>query len=164
MSRLSTSTIRTPGEAVGDVIPSGFVYDDTTPGTATENKVDNARITEYKAQHINLRSNKGTDYLGPLTMTATASGTTDIAGIAALASNRLFGVAIRETAGSTATVNIELGTQNSDPMICAFSLAANACEHVNFGPHGVVCATGVWIEKLTGTTAVTIFTRVIVDA
>ena len=95
---------------------------------------------------------------GPYTFTTIAAGTGDEAGHAAAAGLRLMGYSVRETAGAVATLNIEHGTANSSPVMAAINLAAAGSAVQWFGPQGLNCASGVWIERLTGTTQVHLIT------
>lgn len=95
---------------------------------------------------------------GVYTYTTIAAGTGDEAGYAATAGLRLMGVSVRETAAGAATVNIEHGTANSSPIMDAITLAASSGITHWFGPQGLPCASGIWIERLAGTTSVHLIT------
>ena len=95
---------------------------------------------------------------GDYTYTTITAGTGDEAGHAAADSLRLMGISIRETAAGAATLNIEHGTANSSPIMDAVNLAASASVTHWFGPQGLPCASGIWIERLTGTTSVHLIT------
>ena len=97
---------------------------------------------------------------GNYTYTTIAAGTTDEAGLAAAAGLRLLGYTVRETATAAATLNIEHGTANSSPVLGAENLAASASVSRWFGPQGLPCASGIWIERLTGTTQVHLITTI----
>ena len=98
--------------------------------------------------------------VGNYTYTTVAAGTTDEAGLAATAGLRLMGYSVRETAAAVATLNIEHGTANSAPIMAAINLAASASAVQWFGPQGLPCAGGIWIERLTGTTQVNLITTI----
>lgn len=95
---------------------------------------------------------------GQYTYTTIAAGTGDEAGHAAATELRLMGLSVRETAGAVATLNIEHGTANSSPVLAAINLAAAGSTVLWFGPQGLPCASGIWIERLTGTTQVHLIT------
>lgn len=61
----------------------------------------------------------------------------------------LAGFSIRETAGSTAVVRIRDGITDTGPIIETIRLAANAYERE--GHMAVSCATGVFVEVVSGT-------------
>jgi hypothetical protein len=95
---------------------------------------------------------------GNYTYTTVAAGTTDEAGIAAAHGLRLMGYSVRETAAAVATLNIEHGTANSSPKMAVINLAASVTKDAWFGPQGLPCEGGIWIERLTGTTEVNLIT------
>jgi hypothetical protein len=97
---------------------------------------------------------------GNYTYTTIAAATGDEAGKAAAHGLRLMGLSIRETAGAVATLNIEHGTANSSPILAAVNLAAAGSIMYWFGPQGLPCEAGVWVERLTGTTQVNLITTV----
>jgi hypothetical protein len=99
---------------------------------------------------------RGTTY----TYTTIAANTTDEAGKAAADGLVLLGVSVRETAAGAATLNIEHGTANSSPVLAAINLAASGSTMLWFGPQGLPCPNGVWIERLTGTTQVHLITAI----
>lgn len=96
---------------------------------------------------------------GNYTYTNVATGTTDEAGIAATDNMRLMGYSIRETAAAVATLNICHGAAGT-VIINAHNLAASTSADRWFGPQGLPVSAGVWIERLTGTTAVTLITTI----
>lgn len=98
---------------------------------------------------------------GNYTYTTIASGTGDEAGKAAATGLRLMGLSIRETAAGAATLNIEHGTANSSPVLDAINLAASASVTHWFGPQGLPCDDGIWIERLTGSTQVNLITAIL---
>ena len=97
---------------------------------------------------------------GNYTYTTIAAATGDEAGIAATHGLRLMGYSVRETAAAVATLNIEHGTANSSPKMAVINLAASASDKHWFGPQGLPCEGGIWIERLTGTTEVNLITTV----
>jgi hypothetical protein len=97
---------------------------------------------------------------GPYTYTTVAAGTGDEAGLAGATGLRLMGVSIRESAAGAATVNIEHGTANSSPVMWGATLVASTGKEWWFGPQGLPCDDGIWIERVAGNTAVFLITCV----
>ena len=97
---------------------------------------------------------------GVYTITNKAAATTDEAGIAAAATMRLCGYSIRETAAAAATVDISHGAA-AGTIIMAENLAASTSVFRWFGAEGIPVPLGVWIERLTGTTLVTLITKTV---
>lgn len=95
---------------------------------------------------------------GPFTFTTLAAATADEAGVAATTGLRLMGYSIREGAAGAATTNIEHGTANSSPVLAAETLAASTGAVRWFGPQGLPCPNGIWVERVTGNTAVFLIT------
>ena len=77
--------------------------------------------------------------------------------------NLLGGYSIRETAGSTATVNLRKGvaaSNNTGALLAVINLAANESVTVEFiTPIPADPTYGVYYEDLSGTTAGTLFRR-----
>lgn len=86
---------------------------------------------------------------------AIASNTTDEA--ATGAAGTLFGYSIKEDAASTATLVIRDGTSNSDTAVSYINLASDESVRDWFGPQGIKITTGIWIERVTGTSSLTIW-------
>ena len=99
--------------------------------------------------------------VGNYTYTTIAAATTDEAGIAAAANMRLMGYSIKETAGAVATLLLRHGDAASDEIFAAENFAAAGCTLRWFGPGGIPVPDGVFIERLTGTTAVTLWTTIL---
>jgi hypothetical protein len=99
--------------------------------------------------------------VGNYTYTTIAAATGDEAGKAAAGNMRLMGLSVRETAGAVATLNIEHGTANSSPIMAAINLASAGSTVLWFGPQGLPCEAGIWIERLTGTTQVILITTIL---
>jgi hypothetical protein len=95
---------------------------------------------------------------GTYTFTNKAAATADEAGVAANANLRLMGYTIRESAAGTATVDMSHGAA-AGTIIFSENLAASTSVFRWFGPAGIPVPLGVWIERLTGNTAVTIITK-----
>lgn len=85
-----------------------------------------------------------------------ATGTGDATAIAVTA--RLMGVSVGESAGApaVATVLIRRGS-STGPEVARFELAANASETVWFGPGGIYCPDGIYIDRTAGETVVTVY-------
>ena len=98
--------------------------------------------------------------LDQMTATNIAAGTGDEAGVAATPNMRLMGYSIKETAGAVATLSLHNGASASGAALAYVNLAAAGSTTVWFGPQGIPSAAGVWIERLTGTTAVILHTRI----
>lgn len=96
-----------------------------------------------------------------LTTTNKSAGTGDEAGVAAATGLRLMGYSIKETAGAVATVSLHNGTSGSATALAYVNLAAAGSVTEWFGPQGIPAESGVWIERLTGTTAVILHTKVV---
>jgi hypothetical protein len=94
------------------------------------------------------------------TYTTIAAASGDEAGLAPAVGLRLVGVSVRETAAGVATLNIEHGIANSSPIMLPINLAAAESKTLWFGPQGIPCASGIWIERLTGTTQVVLITTI----
>lgn len=89
------------------------------------------------------------------------AATTDIAAVAATPNLRLLGFSITETAGAAATLSIQESAANDiTKEMFGVSLSANGIFSLWLGEHGVPCPAGIWIERVTGTTRLTIFYRV----
>lgn len=90
-----------------------------------------------------------------------AANTTDVAAVAATPNLRLLGFSITETAGATATLSIqEAAANDTTKEMFGVSLSANGTFSLWLGEHGVPCPAGIWIERVTGTTRITVFYRV----
>lgn len=96
---------------------------------------------------------------GNYTYTTKAAGTADEAGIAAAHGLRLMGYSIAERAASAATVDICHGGA-AGTIIAYENLAASASVLRWFGPQGLPAQNGVWIERVSGNTAVTLITMI----
>ena len=99
--------------------------------------------------------------LDQFTTTVVAAGSTDEAGVAATANMRLMGYSIKETAGAVATMSLLHGASSAGTALAHENFAAAASVTRWFGPQGIPCASGIWIERLTGSTAVVLYTKVV---
>lgn len=92
-----------------------------------------------------------------------AAATTDLAAVAATSLLRLVGVSVIETAGSTAVVSIQEGTSNDTTKeLIGISLPANGFSgYLPVGDPGVgvPCPGGIWVERVSGTTRITVYYR-----
>lgn len=96
---------------------------------------------------------------GNYTYTTKAAATGDEAGVAAAAGLRLMGYSIAERAASAATVDICHGGA-AGTIIQYENLAASASAARWFGPQGLPVPNGVWIERVSGNTAVVLITTI----
>lgn len=90
------------------------------------------------------------------------AATTDLAAVAPTPLLRLLGVFIIETAGSTATVSVQESAANDvTKELLSVSLAANESKYIALGDPGVgvPCPAGIWVERVTGTTRLTVYYR-----
>ena len=99
--------------------------------------------------------------VGNYTYTTKAAATADEAGVAAAANLRLMGVSVTEGAAGAAVVNIEHGAANSSPVMVSFKLLASTGKELWFGPQGLPCPNGVWIERISGNTEVNLITAIL---
>lgn len=89
------------------------------------------------------------------------AATTDIAAVAATPNLRLLGFSITETAGAVASLSIQESAANDTTKeLFGITLLANESRSEWFGDHGIPCPAGIWVERITGTTRITIFYRV----
>ena len=97
------------------------------------------------------------------TITAVAAGTADTQGVAATANMRLMGFAVRESAGTpaVATLNIRHGTADTDTVIAPISLIASDTKVAWFGPQGIPCASGLFVDRVAGNSTITFWTKVV---
>lgn len=101
--------------------------------------------------------------VGDITITAVAAGTAGTQGVSATANMRLMGFVVRESAGTpaVATLNIRHGTTNSDTVLAPISLVASTTIPAWFGNMGIPCASGLYVDRVSGNTTVTFYTRVL---
>jgi hypothetical protein len=95
-----------------------------------------------------------------VTVTACAADTADIAAVAAAANLRLMGFTVRESAGTpaVATLAIRHGTVATDTIIAPVSLIASDTKTAWFGPQGIPCASGIYVDRIAGNTTITLYT------
>jgi hypothetical protein len=96
------------------------------------------------------------------TSTNAASGTADAQMIAATPSLRLVGFTAKENAGSPALAEFILrnGTSTAGTPVAHVKLGAGESVRDWFGPGGISVAAGVYLDRISGTTDVTIHTVV----
>jgi hypothetical protein len=94
---------------------------------------------------------------GPATSYPLASGTGNAQ--ATSAAGRLLGFTIAETGGSAgATVRLYSGTDNTGVRLATVTLDINESVREWFGPQGIaVGASGVFVERVSGTSSVTVY-------
>lgn len=88
-----------------------------------------------------------------------ASGSGDSAVGTSGSSKVLMGWSVKEDSAAVATLVLRHGTSTSDPIIAVINLAASASETRWLGPNGVNCPNGIFVDRLTGTTTVVIYTN-----
>jgi hypothetical protein len=71
-----------------------------------------------------------------------------------------MGVAVRESAGApaAAALNLRHGDDAADPLLIPIELAANGSTFQWFGPQGIWCPSGVFVDRVSGETELTLFT------
>jgi hypothetical protein len=98
----------------------------------------------------------------PIAAVSYGTGTGNQAPVApADATGRLMGYAVRETtgtAGATALVRFRSGTTAAGtPLGAGVSLVANESVREWFAPNGITVPTAVFLERVSGTTEVTVY-------
>lgn len=92
--------------------------------------------------------------------TAVPAGTTDVQGKAGQGGLRLMGYAVRESAGTPAVAEALLrhGTAATDPILAFVELAGNGKDAIWFGPNGIRCPNGVFVDRVAGNTEFVLYT------
>src|SRR6266542_3498934 len=92
-----------------------------------------------------------------------ASGTGDHQTVVATSGLRLIGVTAKEDAGTAAAAEFIFrnGTDTSGTPIYYCKLGANESVRDWFGPEGIPCAAGLFLDRVSGTTAITVFTTAV---
>jgi hypothetical protein len=62
-----------------------------------------------------------------------------------------FGFSFRETAGSTATIRVYDALTATGTLLDSIQLAANESAREFYGPDGIKCSTGVYVDIVSGT-------------
>lgn len=95
----------------------------------------------------------------PATPTAVAAAGTDVVGIAATANLRLLGYSMKESAGTpaVASVNLRHGVVIGAALLATEELAADGSVTRWFGPNGIACAGGIFVDR-TGEAEIVLYT------
>lgn len=127
-----------------------------TAGSGTIIAADDVSGVEYQRVKVTLGADgvAAADLQAVLTA-AIASNTTDVA--ATGAAGTLFGYSIKEDASAAANIIIRDGTSNSGTPVAYINLASNESVRDWFGPQGIKITTGIWIDRVAGTTTLTIW-------
>lgn len=91
-------------------------------------------------------------------LTVTASGAASVQGIAPQPGLRLTGFSITEDAATPAAARVRLrhGTDGTGPEMFDIKLSADQSTRESFAP-GIAAQGGIYIERVTGTTRITLF-------
>ena len=86
--------------------------------------------------------------------------TADEQGKAAANGLRLMGFSIQESAGGpdAAALYLRHGTDDTGPVMFAVTLAASESKTQWFGPQGLNCEDGIFLERTAGESTVTLLT------
>lgn len=147
-------------------MPIGEVFDDVSPGTLTEDFGGIGRSTAYRARHVNLRNNSGTEVgttTNPLTTNSTPSTTASATGdgqclgltttsatvVASNANRRFFTIYARET--NTDYIFLKLGgTATTSDLPLAPGQAFTLSTHIYTGVIDGLSNSGTqpvcWVE------------------
>lgn len=93
------------------------------------------------------------------TATAVVAGAGDVQAVPAEAHLRLLGFSCEETASGSAKFRLRNGTSDTDPILFTIGLNAGETTREWFGPGGIKADGGIFIERVSGSTALTVFTR-----
>lgn len=93
--------------------------------------------------------------------TALASDTADVQGVAAQTGLRLTGWSIKEDAASAAVVILRHGTSTAGTPIAVVTLASGGSDHAEYGDVGVDVASGIFVDRVSGTTTVVLLTKIV---
>lgn len=98
----------------------------------------------------------------PATATNAASGTADVQMLPATTSLRLMGYSSKENAGSPVNAEFILrnGTSTADTPLAHVKLGPNESVRDWFGPGGLIASGGIYLDRISGTTDITIHTVV----
>jgi len=101
--------------------------------------------------------------LGSATAADAGTGTGDVAITGAASGLRLMGFAARETtAAAGAVFNIRRGTAASDPIMAPVTLGVNESVREWYGPDGLAADAGIYLDRVSGTTQVVGYYKVVV--
>ena len=82
--------------------------------------------------------------------------------VAAATGLRLLGFAVRETTGSgPAMILLRYGTSVAGPPLTIVSLGAYESAREWYGPDGINAAAGIYLERTSGSTQVTVYSKVV---
>lgn len=138
------------------LIPAGFVFFSASATVVTDGRVAAARITDSRAQHINLRNNAGTEVgtaANPLSvnvqaLSATASvilaaGTANIGTIQAISATVMTGVNyfLEKTSNAQVQVGDSLNAALRVNLVADFLSITNAVPSASHGPKLVTVST-----------------------
>lgn len=100
--------------------------------------------------------------LAPATITPVVSGTGDAQVLPATANLRLMGFTSKENAGSPAPAEFILrhGTGTGDPPLVHVTLGSNESTRDWFGPGGMSVSSGIFLDRVSGTTELSLYTVV----
>lgn len=92
-------------------------------------------------------------------LTAVASGTADVAAVAAADGRRLFGFSCRESDGTPAAAEfiIRHGVADTAPAVIFVNLAANGSQTEWFGFDGLPFQNGIFVDRISGTTEISLW-------
>lgn len=87
-----------------------------------------------------------------------ASGTGDAA-VSTSKPTRLYGWSVTESAGSPAiaTAVLRNGTGTGDPIVAIASVPASGKDFQWFGPNGITCTGGLFLDRTGGSTTVVVY-------
>lgn len=71
----------------------------------------------------------------------------------------LLGWSMTETAAGVATGVIRNGTSTAGAPVAYYGLAAAGAQTQWFGPQGIVCDKGIFLDRVTGTTQVVVYVQ-----
>ena len=97
----------------------------------------------------------------PATPTEVMSGAGSVQAIAPTAGLVLMGYGIRESSagGDVAITNLRRGEAANAPLLFPSTLGALQSDKAWFGPDGIACAEGIFIERVSGTTHIVLYTK-----
>jgi hypothetical protein len=129
-------------------------------------KVDGSGVTQPISGTVtaNAGTNTSTAALAAATpVDAGDEAATDEAIAGAATGLRLIGFSARETtAAAVAVFNIRHGTSNAGAILVSVSLGPNESAREWYGPDGIAAASGIWLERVSGTIQVTGYSKVVV--
>jgi hypothetical protein len=73
-----------------------------------------------------------------------------------------MGFSVRETTGTAAAVlNLHHGTSNAGPILVTVSLGASESAREWYGPDGIAAASGIYLDRVSGTSQVSVYSKVV---